>query len=204
MVARHDFKWVNILFIEFTISRLNIDWFTEYIITLKYIWIFAGIKWNNKGWLFACGFWLSLIEVGVLTCNFWLIRPDELLSWRVVHRPTLCPQFAFHKAGPDVDKSLDPVRVFIQRTTNIFEIIERRYFEHFGRTSKSARYTGWLFFRVWKVITHILKWMRNLTGNQCNRFRIGMERLERGALVTTLARQFWMCCNLAISFPGIL
>ena len=75
---------------------------------------------------------------------------------------------------------------------------------HFGRTSKSARYAGWLSFRVQKVIVHILKWMRNLTGTQCNRFRIGMERLSRGALVTTLARQFWTRCNLAISFSGIL
>ena len=46
--------------------------------------------------------------------------------------------------------------------------------------------------------------MRNLTGSQCNRFRIGTERLNRGALVTILARQFWTHCNLAISFSGIL
>ena len=64
---------------------------------------------------------------------------------------------AFHKAGPDIEKALDPVFVFIRRTTHLFEFVEHRYFEHFGRTSKSARYAGWLSFRVWKVIAHILK-----------------------------------------------
>ena len=63
---------------------------------------------------------------------------------------------AFHKAGPDIEKALDPVLVFIRGTTNLFEFVERRYFEHFGRTSKSARYAGWLSFRVQKVIAHIL------------------------------------------------
>ena len=60
----------------------------------------------------------------------------------------------------DIEKALDhvdPVLVFIRGTTNLFEFVERRYFEHFGRTSKSARYAGWLFFRVRKVIVHILK-----------------------------------------------
>ena len=37
--------------------------------------------------------------------------------------------------------------------------------------------------------------MRNLTGSQCNRFRIGTEQLNRGAFVTTLAIQFWTHCN---------
>ena len=97
---------------------------------------------------------------------------------------------AFHKAGPDIEKALDPVLVFIRGTTNLFELVERRYFEHFGRTSKSARYAGWFPFRARKVIAHILKCIRNLTGSRCNRFRIGTERLNRGALVTTLARQF--------------
>ena len=64
---------------------------------------------------------------------------------------------AFHKAGPDIEKALDPVLVFIRETTNLFELVERRYFEHFGRTSKSARYAGWFSFRVRKVIAHILK-----------------------------------------------
>ena len=63
----------------------------------------------------------------------------------------------FYKAGPDIEKALDPVLVFIRGTTNLFEFVERRYFEHFGRTSKSARYAGWLSFRIWKVIAHILK-----------------------------------------------
>ena len=40
--------------------------------------------------------------------------------------------------------------------SNLFEFVERRYFEHFGRTSKSARYAAWLSFRVRKVIVHIL------------------------------------------------
>ena len=67
------------------------------------------------------------------------------------------PGRAFHKAGIDIDKALDPVLVFIRVTTNVFELVERRYFEHFGRTSKSARYAGWFSFRVRKVIAHILK-----------------------------------------------
>ena len=50
---------------------------------------------------------------------------------------------AFHKAGPDIEKALNPVLVFISGTTNLFKLVERRYFEHFGRTSKSARYAGW-------------------------------------------------------------
>ena len=34
-------------------------------------------------------------------------------------------------AGPDIEKALDPVLVFIRGTTNQFESVERRYFEHF-------------------------------------------------------------------------
>ena len=64
---------------------------------------------------------------------------------------------AFHKAGPDIEKALDPVLVFIRGTTNLFELVERRYFEHFGRASKSAKYAVWFSFRVRKVIAHILK-----------------------------------------------
>ena len=64
---------------------------------------------------------------------------------------------AFHEAGPDIEKSLDPVLVFIRGTTNLFEFVERRYFEHFGRTSKSDRYAGWLPFKVRKDIAHIFK-----------------------------------------------
>ena len=63
----------------------------------------------------------------------------------------------FHKAGPDIEKALDPVLIFIRGATNLFEFVERRYLEHFGRTSKSARYAGWFSFRVRKVIAHILK-----------------------------------------------
>ena len=101
-------------------------------------------------------------------------------------------------------EALDPVFVFIRGTTNPFKFVERRYFEHFGEQVGQSDNAGWLSFRVRKVSVHILKWMRNLTESQCNRFRIGMERLDRGALVTTLARQFWTRCNLAISFYGIL
>ena len=61
------------------------------------------------------------------------------------------------QAGPDIEKALDPVLVFIRGTTNLFELEERIYFKHFGRTSKSARYAGWFSFRVRKVIAHILK-----------------------------------------------
>ena len=62
----------------------------------------------------------------------------------------------FHKAGPDIEKALDPVLVFKRGTKNVFELVERRYFEHFGQTKKSARYAGWFSFRVRKVIAHIL------------------------------------------------
>ena len=58
------------------------------------------------------------------------------LFWHYV----LAQGVQFHKAGPDIEKALDPVLVFIQGTTNLFEFVERRYFEHFGRTSKSVRY----------------------------------------------------------------
>ena len=65
--------------------------------------------------------------------------------------------YVLAQAGPDIEKALDPVLVFIRGTTNLFELVERRYFEHFGRTSKSARYAGWFFWGVRKVIAHILK-----------------------------------------------
>ena len=64
---------------------------------------------------------------------------------------------AFHKAGPDIVKALDTVLVFIRRTTNIFQFVERRYFEHFSRSSKSARNAGWLSFRVCNVIVRYFK-----------------------------------------------
>ena len=54
---------------------------------------------------------------------------------------------AFHKAGPDIENALDPVLVFIRGTTNLYESVERRYFEHFARPSESAR----------KIIVYILK-----------------------------------------------
>ena len=49
-----------------------------------------------------------------------------------------------HKAGPDIEKALDPVFVFIWGTTNIFEFVERRYLEHFIRTSKADMPIGCL------------------------------------------------------------
>ena len=57
----------------------------------------------------------------------------------------------FHKAGPDVEKALDPVLVFIRGTTNLFQFVEPRYFEHFGRTSESATYAVWLSFIMFMV-----------------------------------------------------
>ena len=36
---------------------------------------------------------------------------------------------AFHKAGPDIEKVLDPVLVFIRGTTILFELVERGYFK---------------------------------------------------------------------------
>ena len=97
---------------------------------------------------------------------------------------------AFHKAGPVMEKTLDPVLVFTRGTKHLFEFVERRYFEHFGRVRKSTRYTGWLSFRAGKVILYILKIMRNLTRSQFNCLSIGTSRLKRGTLATTLARQF--------------
>ena len=46
--------------------------------------------------------------------------------------------WAHQKAGPDIERAFVAVFVFILGTTNLFEFVERRYFEHFGRTSKSA------------------------------------------------------------------
>ena len=45
---------------------------------------------------------------------------------------------AFHKAGPNIEKALDPDPglFFIRGRTNLFEFVERRYFVHFGRTSR--------------------------------------------------------------------
>ena len=88
---------------------------------------------------------------------------------------------SFHKAGPDIEKALGPVLVFIRGTTNLYEFVERRYLKRFGRASMLARYAGWLYVRFWKVIAHILKLME-LTGSQCNRFQIGTERLNRETL----------------------
>ena len=41
---------------------------------------------------------------------------------------------AFHKAGPDIEKALDRVLVFIRGTTNLFALVERRYFENMAET----------------------------------------------------------------------
>ena len=62
----------------------------------------------------------------------------------------------FHKAGPDIEKALYQVLVFISYSI-LFEFVERIYFELFGRTSKSSSCTGWLSFRARKVIVNILK-----------------------------------------------
>ena len=32
-------------------------------------------------------------------------------------------------AGPDIEKALDPALIFIRETTNLFEFVERRYFD---------------------------------------------------------------------------
>ena len=45
-----------------------------------------------------------------------------------------CTGKAFHKAGPHIENALDPDLVFLRETTNLFEFMERRYFEH--RTNK--------------------------------------------------------------------
>ena len=61
------------------------------------------------------------------------------------------------RLGQVLEKALGPVFVFIQGTTSLFEFVDRRYFKHFDQTIKSARYAGWLSFRVREVIVHILK-----------------------------------------------
>ena len=35
--------------------------------------------------------------------------------------------YVLHKAGPDIEKALDPVLVFMPGTANIFELVERIY-----------------------------------------------------------------------------
>ena len=76
------------------------------------------------------------------------------------------PGRAFHKAGPDVETALDPVFVLYG---------EQQMYLNLWSIDKSAIYAGWLSFRVRKVIANILKRVRNLTGSQCYRFRIGIE-----------------------------
>ena len=93
---------------------------------------------------------------------------------------------AFHKAGPDIEKAIDPVLVSIRGTANLFYFVDHRYFEHFGRTSNSAECAGWFSFVIWKVIVHILKLMRNLTGSQCNCFRKGTTYHSCEAVLNTL------------------
>ena len=87
-------------------------------------------------------------------------KPDQIsnfLNGKIVSASRTGTGKAFHKAGPDIEKALDPVLVLIRGTTNLFEFVERRYFMHFSRTSRAARYAGWLSSRVCKVIAHILK-----------------------------------------------
>ena len=61
-----------------------------------------------------------------------------------------------------------------------------------------------LYCRVRKVIVHNLKIMRDMTGSQCNRLKIGTERVTCGDLIVTLTRQLSTRCNLAKSFTDIL
>ena len=48
----------------------------------------------------------------------------------------ICTDRGFQCDGPAVEKALDPVVDFIQGTTELFEFVERKYFEYFGRVSK--------------------------------------------------------------------
>ena len=61
-----------------------------------------------------------------------------------------------YKAGPDIEKALDPVFVLIFFTANLFEFVERRYLEHFIRTSKADMPVGCLsgfekLLRIFKI-----------------------------------------------------
>ena len=52
-------------------------------------------------------------------------------------------QAQVHKAGPDIEKALDPVLVFIH-DKQIDLKLWCRYFEHFGQTSKPDMHAGCL------------------------------------------------------------
>ena len=58
-------------------------------------------------------------------------------SFKIVSALRIGTGRAFNKAGPDTEIAVDPVLVFIRGTTNLFEFVERRYFEHFGQTSQA-------------------------------------------------------------------
>ena len=49
---------------------------------------------------------------------------------------------AKHSTRLGLEKVLDPVLVFIRGKKNLFEFVERRYFEHFGRRRKIQRDEG--------------------------------------------------------------
>ena len=70
---------------------------------------------------------------------------SNFLNVKIVSALRIGTGRVFHNAGPDIEKNLDPVFVFKQGKTDLFE------------TSGSARYAGWLYFRARKVIADILK-----------------------------------------------
>ena len=59
-------------------------------------------------------------------------KPGQIGGIRVISGMLrLFWHYVLAQAGPDIEKALDPVLVFIRGTTNLFELVERRYFEHF-------------------------------------------------------------------------
>ena len=97
---------------------------------------------------------------------------------------------AFHRVGPATENALEPVLVFTRGTQSLLECDDLSCLRFVYGTRRSDRYAGWLSVRARKVSVHILKWMRNVIDSQCKDFNRGTDRMNRGALVTTLARQF--------------
>ena len=52
--------------------------------------------------------------------------------------------FRHYVLAPDIEEALDSVFVFKRVTTNLFELMERTYFEHFGRSQPDMQvgYSG--------------------------------------------------------------
>ena len=80
------------------------------------------------------------MKLGHATTVVWLWEPEykqasKQASMQASNTTSIASISGRHgvpKAGPDIEKALDPVLVFIRGTTKLFEFVDRRYFEHFG------------------------------------------------------------------------